>query len=146
MATLAVIRAALADMLGDALSELSLYPEIPENPNLPAAVVIPDETDFVTTMGRGNDTHDLFIYVLCPLADWRLGQNQLDDYVAGSGPKSIRELVWNNRSLGIEDDNGLPDADAHVHKMSNYGGHFEAAGIDHMGAILHCRVHSPGYR
>jgi hypothetical protein len=76
--------------------------------------------------------------VLAPSGDNDVGQDILDDYVTGAGDKSIRQAVFNNRTLG------LSNVDAHVSGMTDYGGSFEAVDVDHIGARLRLVVHTTG--
>jgi hypothetical protein len=116
-----------------------VYPLVPLKPNLPALVVMPRESDFNQAMGRGLTTHGFRIYILTSVTDYGLAQNALDEYVADDGPLSIRRIVWENRSLGLE------NVDAHVAGMEQYGGQHDAAGVDHIGAILNAVVHTRGH-
>lgn len=138
MATLSAIRDAIASTLDAAIPTLHCYDTVPDVANLPAVVVIPATTDFVAAMGRGTDTHTLNLYVLAAYMNADLGQAALDELVAGSGAKSIRQVIWNNRSLG------LVQTDAHISGMSGYGGNFNLAQVEHVGAILTAIVHSSG--
>lgn len=138
MASLEAIRDAIKTTIGANIASLHVYDTVPDATNLPAVVVAPVEADFVQAMGRGADTWELHLYVLAPYAMAELGQDALDGYVTGAGSNSIRQIIFNNRALG------LSGVDAHVARMSGYGGRFEAAGIDHIGAILHLTVHTTG--
>jgi len=138
VASIKEIRTAIQTVVGDALNELTVYRTVPDVENLPALVVMPAETNFVAAMGRGVDTHTFSLYLLVSNREAELAQDELDDYVTGSGAKSIRQVVWLNRTLG------LANTDAHISGMSGYGGSFETALIEHVGAVLNLIVHSPG--
>lgn len=149
MTTLGAIRTAVADTVTEAINaqsqrKLTAYPRVPGSPNLPALVVLPADADFNRAMGRGLTTVNFRLILLVSLRDFDLGQNELDDYVADAGPKSIREIIWNRRDLGLRDGAGNPEVDAHVSGMSNYGGQFDTVGIDHLGAELALVVHTDG--
>lgn len=138
MATLSAIRQALADVVGAAVTDLTVYAKVADATNLPAMVVAPDETSFFGAMGRGIDTHTLKLYVLASYREAGLAQDDLDELIAGSGAKSIRQAIWNNRGLGLD------GTDATVTGMSGYGSQFTTAGVEHVGAILAVTVTSPG--
>lgn len=144
MASLRRIRVALQELISPTIEGVSCYANIVANPNLPALVIAPTDINFKRAFGRGNDVHHLDIYLLFPLSDYDVAQVALDDYVTGAGDKSIRELVFNNQSLGLVDANGAPDAVAWVTDMQDYGGQFQAAGIPHLGARLLVEVHTSG--
>lgn len=141
MATLTAIRAAIKTTVHAAVPELHTYDTVPDVVNLPALVVMPDPAvtaDFTVAMGRGTDTWNLLLYVLCPNAEASLGQKALDEYVSGAGDKSVRQAIFHARDLG------LAGCDAHVDRCSGYGGRFEVAQADHIGAVLHLVVHTSG--
>jgi hypothetical protein len=49
-----------------------------------------------------------------------------------------RQVIFNNKTLG------LSDVNAHISGMSRYGAEFEAAGVEHIGAVLRLIVHTTG--
>lgn len=73
------------------------------------------EIEYDSTFGRGMDT----VYVTCRLlvshADDRSGQRQLDGYLKGAGPKSVKAALEGERTLG-----GACD-DLRVIRVSGYG-------------------------
>lgn len=138
MASISAIRAAAGTTIGAAVTDLSVYRTVPDVVNLPALVVMPAESDFVGAMGRGMVTHLFDLYVLVSNREAGLAQDDLDEFVNVFGAKSVPQAVWNNRSLG------LAKTDAHVSGMSGYGGSFETAHIEHVGAVLRLNVHTDG--
>lgn len=138
MPSLAQIRTALKDTISAAVPSLTGYRTTPEQANLPAFVVIPRTTNFVVAMGRGIDTYDLDVLVLISRRDDGLAQDDLDEYVNGFGDKSIRQAVWNDRTLG------LANCDAHVVGLSDYGARFNIGELEHVGARLLVRVTTSG--
>lgn len=138
MAALAAIRTATKTTISAAVSSLFGYDHVADVVNLPAFVVEPTTSDFVVAMGRGVDTHNFNIYVLVSSREAALAQAELDKYVTGAGVDSVRQAVWNARTLG------LAETTAAITGMNGYGGSFEYAGIDHVGAILTMVVHTGG--
>lgn len=138
MSTLAQQRTALKTTITTAIPALFGYNNIPEVANLPAVVVVPREADFVVAMGRGADTYEFDVIVLVSRRDDSLAQTDLDAYVTGTGSSSVRQAIFNARSLG------LSDADAHVYRMESYGAQWDIGDIDHVGAALKVRVHTTG--
>ena len=142
MASLSSIRTAVKTTLEAGITLIKVYPTartvtvIPEGGA--AVVVAPSTADFVVAMGRGTDTWAFDLWVMVNTADDELAQNVLDGFVTGDGTNSIREAIFNARTLG------LSGTDAHVSGMSGYGLRFESAGIPHLGATLNLTVHTPG--
>jgi hypothetical protein len=140
MASLSAIRTAVKTTLQDAIPGLHAYDTIPDVPNvLPCAVVMPSTADFLVAMGRGADTWMFDLLVLVGTGDVDAAQYQLDGFVSGAGAGSIREAIWQNRGLGLED-----GTDAHVAAMTGYNLQFSAATMEHLGATLRLVVHTAG--
>ena len=138
MASLQSLRDGIKTTITSNISGLEVYDTVPDVAVTPAVVVVPAEGDFHIAMGRGTDRWEFDLYVLCQRAVSDEGQNSLDDYVTGAGSSSIRQVIWNNKTLG------LTDIDAHVSGMTGYGGRFETAQIPHVGALLRLVVLTPG--
>lgn len=138
MASLTAIRTAVKTTLEANLSGFRVYSTVPEIAQVPSAVVAPAFGDFLVAMGRGTDTWEFQLHVLAPYSDAALGQNALDAYVTGAGSSSIRQIVFNNKTLG------LANTDAHVAGLLAYGAQFESAAVQHIGATLRLVVHTPG--
>lgn len=139
MASLAQIRTALVLTIKAALgpSVINGYANVPESVVTPAFMAVPRTTDFQRAMGRGLDAYTLDVVVLISRADDQLAQDALDDFVNGFGPKSIRQAVFNARTLGI-------GVDASVTGMTDYGGTFTIGAIDYVGARLNVEVLTSG--
>lgn len=138
MATLTQIRTALKDTIKAVLTDVEGYDTVPGVTQVPGFVVEPADANFTVAMASGEDLYELNIFMLVGFTDIRDAQTQLDQYVSGSGPKSIRQIVYNNSSLGLN------NTDAMVIRMSGYGGHFQAAKIEHIGAMLRVKVTTSG--
>lgn len=138
MATLSALRDAVKTTLTANLSGVEVYDTIPDVVLTPAIVVVPAEADFNIAMGRGTDRWEFDLYVLCQRAVSDEGQDQLDAYATGAGALSIRQIVFNNKTLGVT------DTDAHVSGMRGYAETFPVAQIPHVGAILRLVVLTPG--
>ena len=65
-------------------------------------------------------------------------QDKLDAYITGSGSSSVRQVIYNNKSLG------LADTDARVVNVSNYAADVNLNGIDGVGANLEIQVYTKG--
>lgn len=139
MASLTAIRAAVKETLVSSIDGLMVYDTAPGGVVGPAVVVVPVEADFVVAFGRGADTIELDLIVFAPASDLAVGQATLDELVTGAGPRSIRQAVFNNRTLG------LAGVDAHVARMSDYG-MSDPGLVDALAARLRLIVHTTGTR
>lgn len=151
MSTPTEIRAALG-------THLKLIPKLVVSANLPAIQTLGDggstvvggpTADYTGAMGRGLVTWNYPIYLLAPTANYDAATALLDELTAPYGERSVVELLWNYGreaagGLGILDNNGRPNVDAHISELTAYGVEFANAGIDHIGAVLNCVVHTPG--
>lgn len=138
MASLPAIRTAVKTTVEAAISGLQVHEMATAKPVPPCVVVVPDVSNFVVAMARGTDTWEFDLLVLVPSADLVVAQSLLDPYIDGSGDQSIRQAIFNARSLG------LTGTDAHVSGMSDYGGLHSYGTADHVGATLRLVVHTPG--
>jgi hypothetical protein len=138
MASLEQIRTAIKTIV-EAGTGLTVHDTVPDQITLPCAIILPQDGDFYKAFGRGHDTHNLDLFVMISRTVPRVGQNNLDAYVTGAGPGSIRATVFANRGLGLSD-----GTEANISGYSRYGGSFPAAGIDHIGAALRFVVTTPG--
>lgn len=138
MATLAAIRTAIKTTITATLANVNVYPKVPEDPQPPCICVVPVDADFNVAMGRGTDTWNFDLHVMVPFGEGISAQDSLDPLVDGSGTKSIRQIIFNARTLGLANTN------AHISHMSDYGGRMESVGVPHVGATLRLVVHTPG--
>lgn len=138
MASLTVIRQALVETVNAAIPQLTPYPRISGAVNVPCVATMPMPSDFDVAMGRGTDTWNIDVIVLVQAGDEDVAQLELDGYVTGAGPASVREAVFRNRSLG------LADTDAHVTGLSGYNLQYSVVVVDHVGASLRVVVHTRG--
>jgi hypothetical protein len=139
MASLTQIRTALESTISAAVSGIQGYATVPEVTNLPAFVVVPRSSEFGRAMGRGLDGYTFDVIVLVSRSDDQLAQAALDPFVNGFGSSSIRQAVWNTRTLGLTD-----GTEATVTGMSDYGAPFDVGDIDNVGARLTVEVLTSG--
>ena len=136
MPDLETIRQGVKTVLEDAISGLTVYAMGETVHGLPAGVLIPSNADFTVTMGRGTDTWTFDLVVM--VATGELAHPQLDELVAGSGPRSIRQAIFKARKLG------LSDLDAHVSELTSYNVALSSVEVDHVAATLRLIVHTKG--
>lgn len=99
MAQLSEIRIALAAALAPIFEgQVSAY--MLANPTLPCAYVFPDETEFHEAFANGAETWGLTVQVLVGTISDQGSQELLDQYLASNGPKSIKEAIETDDTLG----------------------------------------------
>lgn len=129
------LQATIQDGLGD---DVMIYDTVPAIASLPAVVVEPAKSNFEFSNGRGTDEWHFNVYILCSRRDDQLGQEDLDQFISGAGPKSIRQIIFQNSSIG------LTDSTAICRGMRGYGGTFKESNIPMVGAILSVCVYTDG--
>lgn len=138
MATLAEITDGMKTTLGN-ISGLRCYDNVPDmGLNFPAAFIVPTEIQFDLAMQRGTDLYTFDMLVAVQRADSRTAQDKLDAFITGSGSSSVRQVIYNNKTLG------LSDTDARVVNMTNYAADVNLNGIDGVGANLTIEVYTKG--
>lgn len=135
MASLTEIRKALVHTIKTySAIDVAAYATPPDVIETPAVVAEPASADFTMAMAMGEDSWDFYIYVLVDRGDEAESQALLDQFVAGSGPSSIRQILFDHSDLGLD------GTDCIVTGMHGYGGNHEAAKIPHIGAVLKVHV------
>ena len=137
MPSLSQIRTALVSTITTAVPALKGSDKVPESIIVPAILVAPRAADFQRAFGRGLDGYTFDVIVLVSGRDDTLAQGDLDVYVNGFGSSSIRQAVFNARTLGI-------DVDASVTGMADYGANWTFGATDYVGARLTVEVLTSG--
>jgi hypothetical protein len=88
---------------------------VPDNPNPPIAIVIPQSVAFDDAFGRGMQTYSFAVLVIVNRVSERTAQNSLDAYIASTGSSSIKLAIESDKSL-----NGKA-FDVRVTEVRNYG-------------------------
>ena len=138
MATLAEIRDGLKTTVGN-ITGLRCYDTVPDNAiNFPVAIFIPTEIEFDLAMQRGTDLYTFDVLIAVQRADSRTAQDKLHGYITGQGSNSVRQTIFNNRTLG------LSDTDARTVSVSNISADVSVNGIDAIGANIEVQVYTKG--
>jgi hypothetical protein len=114
MALISELRAGISANLAT-IAGLRTTATVPDNPNPPIAIVIPDTVSFDDTYQRGMQTYTFTVSVIVGRADERTAQNNLDAFVSSTGTKSIKLAVEKDKTLGGK------AFDVRVSEMRNYG-------------------------
>jgi hypothetical protein len=137
VATLAQIRQGIATVLNATDDRITVYPYWTSRLHLPAAVLIVGEADLRRTFSASFMEWPFRLYVLTSMGDPEFGQVDLDEYLDLSGSRSLFQAL-DTENLGYPN-----DVQVAVESVSDYGD-FEAAGIEHVGAILNLTVRTKG--
>lgn len=139
MSTLTEIREALTSTVKAGIAtEVYAYERVGDVVQGPAIVVVPSKADFTGAFARGLDDWDFDVVVIIRRVDTAESQKVLDRFVTGSGPDSVREVLHNNPTLGLD------DTDAFAKGVDKYGGEFEIGNAPYLGAIIKVCVRTDG--
>ena len=62
---------------------------VPDNPNPPIAIVLPQSVQYDNAFQHGMNTYTFSVLVIVNRVSERTAQNSLDAYVSGTGSKSV---------------------------------------------------------
>jgi ABC-type sugar transport system substrate-binding protein len=82
------------------ITGLTAYDHIPGQINAPAATISRRVTRFDSVMARGSDDFEYVVRVYVANADPKLAQEQMSEYLAGSGAKSVYAAIDDDGTLG----------------------------------------------
>jgi len=99
MATVTQIRAGIATNLA-LISGLRTSALIPDAPQPPIAVVIPDSIEYDSAFHRGMDMFMYTVTVIVGRASDRTAQTSLDNFCNPLGASSIKTAIETDRTLG----------------------------------------------
>ena len=139
MASLQQIRDGLKTTLENNITGLRVYDIVPDySINFPVAIVLPTSITFGLAMQRGTDLYNFDILVAVQRGESRTAQDALDLYITGAGSSSLRQAIFNNRTLGLD------NTDATITGVSNYAADVNLNGIDAIGANVSLEVYTKG--
>jgi hypothetical protein len=114
MATINEIRQGIIDNLST-IYGLRAAAVVPEAPNPPVAIVELSSGSYDTTFGRGLDSWQFTVTLIVGRSDNRAAQISLDEFVASSGGRSVKQAIESNKTLG-----GFA-SDCRVTNLNSYG-------------------------
>lgn len=141
MATVEQIRDALVTTIRSNITGVQVYARFEDVIEAPAIVVSvnPKESaDFTGAFARGLDQWNFELHVFANRREGGYAQKELDQFLTGSGSKSIRQVLYQNPTIG------LSETDAFVEGVKNYGGENPYAKIPHVGATVNVCVRTSG--
>jgi hypothetical protein len=93
------LRQGLAEALRT-IPSLRVYELLPDNPNPPGVAISLDRVVYDSVFARGCDEYEFTVHLFVARGDDRSAQVRIEDYVAGSGPSSIKAAIENDPTLG----------------------------------------------
>lgn len=140
MSSLANVKKALVETIENHVTseEVNVFSYIPDLIQTPAVCIDVHASKFDGAMARGDDMWRFNLYIVVQRGDAENSQDELDAFLESAGPRSIREAIFNNPDLGLN------DCQAFVSGVHEYGGGYRDARIDVIGAILRVDVHTDG--
>jgi hypothetical protein len=93
------LRQGLAEALR-AIPSLRVYELLPDNPNPPGVAISLDRVVYDSVFARGCDEYEFTVHLFVARGDDRSAQVRIEDYVAGSGPSSIKAAIEADPTLG----------------------------------------------
>ena len=105
MSSLANIKQALADTIEAHVTseEVNVFTYIPDLIQTPAVCIDVHASKFDGAMARGDDMWRFNLYIVVQRGDAENSQDELDSFLESAGPRSIREAIFNNPDLGLND-------------------------------------------
>lgn len=97
------------------ISGLRTTDTVPDNPNPPIAIVLPQSIQYDNAFQRGMNTYTFSVLVIVNRSSERTAQNALDAYVSGTGTRSIKLAIESDKTLGGK------AFDVRVSDLRNYG-------------------------
>jgi hypothetical protein len=97
------------------ISGLRTTDTVPDNPNPPIAVILPQSVEYDNAFNRGMNTYTFSVLVIVHRVSERSAQNSLDTYISSTGSSSIKLALESDKTL-----NGKA-YDLRVSEMRNYG-------------------------
>ena len=139
MAALQDVRDGIKTTLENNITGLRVYDVVPDYAlNFPVAIALPVNINFNIAMQRGTDLYTFDILVAVERGNSRTAQDKLDQYITGQGSSSLRQAIFNNRTLGLD------NTDATITGVSNYAADVNLNGIDAIGANVSLEVYTKG--
>lgn len=136
MPGLMLVREAIASTLTERIEPLTGYAKVPASPIVPAAIVARPRATYGLGMGpEVDDVWTLELWLLLAQIDASIDEDLLTALVAGAGRYSIRQAIHHSTSVR-GDAFGLRDCKARNLRLQTADARFEAAGLNHLGAVM----------
>jgi hypothetical protein len=134
MASIAQLRSGLATALGT-LPGVRVYQSLPDEVNVPAALVSFEKVTFDKASGRAVAVYTFKVTIAVGRTVERVAQSNLDLYVDQSSKQSVKVALEADPTLG-----GVA-YDVYVPELSAYGG-ITLNGIDYLGAEFSVTIYA----
>ena len=90
--SIADLRQGLADALRT-IPGVRVYESVPDNPNPPGVAISFDRIAYDSVFARGCDEYEFVVHLFVARADDRSAQVRQEEYVAGTGPYSVKQAI-----------------------------------------------------
>ena len=138
MSSLTTVREAMADTV-NTIDGITAYAKTPSRAVVPCCVILPMEADFTRAFGRGLDTWDFHLIIGVTRTEFSVAEDKLDGFINGFGEQSIREVLFKNPNMGLDDTAVV------AVKMLNYLHNTHWGGVEILSATLQVTVHTKGF-
>lgn len=120
----------------ETITGLRGYSEIPENPSIPAGVVVLNNISYDQAFQRGLTELTFTVTIIVGRFNARSTQQNLNEYAATSGAKSVKAAIESDRTLGGN------ASDVRVEQMTNIGAIDLNDGFNYLGMDFSVTVYA----
>lgn len=122
----------------ETIEGLRIVPWDADSINPPAVLfAVPERYTFDATYGRGSDSFVLPIVILVGRADARSARKLISEYIAGSGPKSVKATVDDTNTNTYTTCYSVTVRDVELDIM-------RVSSVDYRAAIFNTEIQGPG--
>lgn len=118
------------------ISGLRGYSEIPENPSIPAGVVVLNNVNYDQAFQQGLTELTFTVTIIVGRFNSRSTQQKLNEYASGTGANSVKQAIQSDRTLGGN------AVDVRVEQMSNIGAIDLNDGFNYLGMDFSVTVYA----
>ena len=136
MSTIGAVADALETTLEN-ISGLKVFSEAEDIATPPWAIINHPSTEFDESMQRGLDLINFEVFIVVQRSNLRTALDNLQEYTTGSGSKSLRQVIFNNSTLG------LSDTTARAVRIGS-ADNVNLNGVDCLGATMEVQVYTKG--
>ncbi len=136
MSTIGAVADALETTLEN-ISGLKVFSEAEDIATPPCAIINHSSTEFDESMQRGLDLINFEVFIVVQRSNLRTALDNLQEYTTGSGSKSLRQVIFNNSTLG------LSDTTARAVRIGS-ADNVNLNGVDCLGATMEVQVYTKG--
>jgi len=111
---------------------------LPGGFSLPCVMLEPIPGDYTQAFAAGDDKWTILVYALVSAGgDQSAAQSELNTLITGWGPSSIRQVIYDNKNLGLADGTVAMATGAH-----SFTGKIEIGTVETVCAVVNVLVHT----